>query len=81
MEQAVAVEVPDRAGYRLHQPGRHARRKRFRQSLLERAAGDVFEHQEEPTVRFAVIIERHDVGVPDARFAAPRAASGGEGQC
>ncbi len=70
MEQAVAVEVPDRAGDRLHQPGRHARRKGFRQSLLEGAAGDVFEHQEEPPVRLAVIIERHDVGVPDARYRA-----------
>ena len=68
MEQAVAVDVPDRAGDRLHQPGRDARRKGFRQSLLEGAAGDVFEHQEEPPVRLAVIIERHDVGVPDARY-------------
>ena len=68
MEQAAAVEVPDRAGDRLHQPGRHARRKGFRQSLLEGAAGDVFEHQEEPPVRLAVIIERDDVGVPDARY-------------
>ncbi len=82
MEQAAAMNVPDCARGRLHQSGRHARRKGFRQSFLQGAAGDVFEHQEEPPVRLAVIIERYDVRVPDSRYrtrlaqpAAPRASA------
>jgi hypothetical protein len=61
------VDVPDRADDRLHKSRRHTRRKGFRKSLLETAAGDVLEYEEEPAVRLAIIKQRYDVGVSDAR--------------
>ena len=57
VELAVPVDVVDRAGDRLHQPGGVRRRQRAGKAIRQRPARNVFEHQQEAIIRLAGLVQ------------------------